>query len=268
MCKVEISVIIPVYNSEDTILKAINSVLEQTYKGSVEIIAVNDGSTDNSLAILKKFQSENLSVPFFIIDQQNGGVQMARNAGLRIAKGLWIALLDADDCWLPNKLEKQMKVLENNKHIDFLGCNRNNEVTKVLWHTKDKLERINFKELLIKMYPQTSTAIFKREIIDEIGLYDETLRYGEDGDYWLRICLKKQMYFMPDNLVITGEGKPNFGFSGMTSKLGKMERGNLSVLYKNFRLKNINLFELVLLRFYYFIKYTRRVLIVKLRKLI
>ncbi|MFA6086660.1 glycosyltransferase family 2 protein [Mucilaginibacter sp.] len=258
-----ISVIIPLYNSEDTIIQAINSILKQTYETQLEIIIVNDGSKDNSLQVVTDFCRDLPNV--IIIDQANGGAQMARNAGLRIAKGDWIALLDADDCWLPNKLEKQFEILNDNIHIDFLGCNRNDEVIKVLWSKKDKLSKIEFKDLLVKMYPQTSTVVFKRNVLNDVGLYDETLRYGEDGDYWLRISLKKQMYFMPDSLVITGNGKPSFGFSGMTANLAKMEKGNNYVLYKNLMLKNINIMDFALLKGFYFIKYLRRLLITKIR---
>jgi glycosyltransferase involved in cell wall biosynthesis len=260
-----VSVIIPMYNSSKTILQSVESVLKQTYREDFEIIVVNDGSTDDSLSIIEKFKRDNHKINLLIVDQPNGGVQMARNAGLRMAKGEWIALLDSDDYWLPDKIEKQMAVLTANSTIDFLGCNRNNEEIKVLWSKKNKLSKVKFKELLIKMYPQTSTTIFKRSILTDVGLYDEGLRYGEDGDYWLRICAKKEMYFMPESLVITGGGKPNFGFTGMTSNLSKMEKGNLRVLYKNLELKNINVLEYALLRGYYLIKYIRRRVLTNIR---
>ena len=262
-----ISVVIPMYNASKTISSCVNSVLKQAYKGEIEIIIINDGSTDDSLLIAKKIRSDNPSVNINLIDQLNGGVQMARNAGLRIAQGEWIALLDSDDCWNQHKLQMQMEVLMNNNNIDFLGCNRNNENTKILWRKKDKLSKINFKELFIKMYPQTSTAIFKKNILDDVGLYDETLRYGEDADYWLRICKKKQMYFMPESLVTTGGGKPNFGFSGLSANLGKMEKYHVRVLYKNFQQKNITIIEYALLRIFYLMKYSRRILISKMHKL-
>ncbi|MCK9208483.1 MAG: glycosyltransferase family 2 protein, partial [Salinivirgaceae bacterium] len=257
--------VIPMYNAQETIIKAVSSVLNQTYEGTIELIVVNDGSTDNSLAIIERFKKDHPSLKMEILDQVNGGVQKARNAGLKIAKGQWIALLDSDDYWYPEKTKIQMDILKANGGIDFLGCSRNNEKIKVLWKKKDKLSQIYFKDLLIKMYPQTSTVIFKKSILSEVGLYDEDLRYGEDGDYWLRISLKKQMYFLPETLVTTGDGKPNFGYSGMTAKLDKMEKGNLKVLHKNYILKNINFVEYILLRFYYLLKYIRRQLIVKAR---
>jgi glycosyltransferase involved in cell wall biosynthesis len=262
----DISVVIPLYNSEETIIEAVESVLNQTYLGKIELIIINDGSTDNSLKVVNSYILNNNISNIKIIDQVNGGVQKARNAGLRAATGEWIALLDSDDFWLPEKIEKQMKVLRENPHIDFLGCNRNNEETKILWRKKNSLSKINFKDLLIKMYPQTSTAIFKRSILTDIGFYDETLRYAEDADYWLRISLKKEMYFMPESLVITGQGKPSFGFSGLSANLRAMQEGNLQILYKNLKEKNISPLEYSFFRVFYLIKYTRRMLITKLRR--
>jgi len=264
---IDISVVIPMYNAQNTIIKAVKSVLDQTFDGTVEIIIVNDGSTDSSLSIVNEFKLANPTINIVIADQPNGGAQKARNAGLMLAKGNWIALLDSDDYWLPEKLKIQMRILRANKNIDFLGCNRNNEKTRVLWMKKEKLSKIKYKELLIKMYPQTSTAIFRKSIISEVGLYDETLRYGEDGDFWLRISIKKEMYFLPESLVITGDGKPNFGYSGMTSLLDKMEKGNIKVLRKQLNLNHINFLEFLILRVYYLIKYSRRKLIVSLRNL-
>lgn len=261
-----ISVIIPMYNSSKTILQSITSVLNQNYEGKMEIIVINDGSTDDSLKVVNNYILDNKLSNVKIINQENGGVPKARNAGLRIAKGEWIALLDSDDSWLPEKIGKQMKVLSENPHIDFLGCNRNNEEIKILGRKKNSLSKINFKDLLIKMYPQTSTAIFNRNIITDIGFYDETLRYAEDGDYWIRISKKKEMYFMPESLVITGQGKPSFGFSGLSANLRAMQQGNLQILHKNLKEKNISPLEYSFFRAFYLIKYIRRTLITKLRR--
>src|ERR1700748_2886881 len=104
----KISVIIPMYNAEKTIIRCIRSVLNQTYKANYQIIVANDGSKDDSLNVIKSFVSQNKQHDIEIIDKPNGGAATARNAGLRIAKGEWIALLDSDDEWVPNKIEVQM----------------------------------------------------------------------------------------------------------------------------------------------------------------
>ena len=117
-----ISVIIPLYNKEKSITDTVNSVLNQTFK-DFELIIVNDGSKDNSLSVVNQFTDKRVK----IIDKPNGGVSTARNAGMKRAEGEYIALLDSDDEWLPHKLERQIEVLNENPHIDFLGTNRNGE---------------------------------------------------------------------------------------------------------------------------------------------
>ncbi|MHC0443545.1 glycosyltransferase family 2 protein, partial [Flavobacterium sp. 3-210] len=89
------------------------------------------------------------------------GVSSARNLGLKNATGFYIALLDSDDEWLPNKLERQMQILKNNSEIDFLGCSRNGEQLNIFGRVIKRLHKANIKELLVKMFPQTSTAVFK-----------------------------------------------------------------------------------------------------------
>src|SRR5690554_8078017 len=104
-----ISVIIPMYNAEKTILNALNSIKNQTYKDDFEILVVNDGSIDKSVDCVEKFKKENPEWKIELIHQTNQGVSSARNKGLKVAKGEYIAFLDADDEWLPEKTEKQMK---------------------------------------------------------------------------------------------------------------------------------------------------------------
>lgn len=263
-----VSVIIPMYNSEKTIIKALDSVVNQTFKEKMEIIITNDGSTDDSLAIVKEYKAKlnKNNIEMIIIDKENGGVSSARNAGLRIAKGKYIALLDSDDEWKLEKIEKQIEILHAYPEIDFLGCERNNEITKIFWKKLQKLQKIKLSDLLIKMFPQTSTAIFKSIILRDVGYYDENQKYSEDGNFWLRICAQKNFYMLQESLVITGNGKYNFGASGLSSNLVEMERGCHKNLLDMFDLKYINKIEYIIYRIFYYIKYMRRLLIVKLRE--
>jgi glycosyltransferase involved in cell wall biosynthesis len=267
--EVEVSVIIPVYNSENTIIKAIDSIKNQTYKGKMEIILINDGSKDNSLCVIKEyiknFSAENIEIR--IINQENKGASAARNRGLREAKGKYIALLDSDDEWLENKLEKQLEILEKNREIDFLGCNRNGEQTKILFKIYKELKKIELKHLLIKVMPATPCAIFKRDILEDVGYYDETQRYSEDANYWMKICAAgKNFYMMPESLVITGAGKPHFGFSGLSSNLVGMHEGTLKNLRDMLKINAISRGEYLFFNIFYHLKYFRRILIVGLRK--
>lgn len=264
--KIVVSVIIPVYNSEDTILKAINSVLEQTYDGPVEIIVVNDGSTDNSLAILKNFQSENLSVPFFIIDQLNGGVSSARNAGLKVAKGEYIAFLDSDDIWLPDKLKKQIMFLEKNLQYSFVGCLHNSIVLKSPYKIENDVYIITIKKMLVKMAPQTSTALVRKEVFLKSGIYDENQKYAEDGNLWFRIAFNHKMAILPESLVFAGAGKPGFGHSGLSAKIWLMQKGEMKNILELLKYEKISLFQFLIFSSYSLLKFLRRVIIVTFRK--
>ena len=122
-----ISVIIPLYNAENTILAALDSVKNQEGDFDFEIMVINDGSTDKSAEKVQQFIDENPQLKIQLIHQENKGVSSARNAGLRSAKGEWIAFLDSDDVWLPHKTKVMMKVLTENPEIDFLVALRNSE---------------------------------------------------------------------------------------------------------------------------------------------
>lgn len=263
-----VSVIIPMYNSERTIERALNSVVNQTYQGNIEIIVINDGSKDNSLNLVKEYEKKlnKENIEMFIINKKNGGVSTARNEGLKNARGKYIALLDSDDEWLEKKLEVQIQILKKNKDIDFLGCERNGEKTKILLKNVTGLTKVKIHDLMIKMFPQTSTAIFKKEILKDVGYYDETQKYSEDGNLWLRICAKKNFYMYSESLVITDGGKPNFGHSGLSANLKEMEKGCQKNLREMLNLKYINRYSFYFYRLFYFIKYIRRIVIAKLRK--
>ncbi len=243
-----ISVIIPVFNAEKTLEFALNSVKNQSWNGDFEIIIVNDGSKDKSAELAKNFAEKNPELHIQIINQQNKGVSAARNAGLRIAKGEYLALLDADDQWLENKTEKQMQVFANSKFpIDFLVSLWNDE--QVTWpYTIDKekkLVKISLNQLLLKITGQTSTAIFKRKVLENTGYFDENQRYSEDANFWMRATEHNEMYLLPESLVIAGDGKKSFGHSGLSANLPEMEKGiqkNLREMRSSKRISDLQYF--------------------------
>lgn len=260
----KISVVVPMYNSEDTIIRTLNSIKNQTYLNHIlEILIVNDGSTDNSFALVKKYAEENIEIPINIINKPNGGVSSARNTGMDIAKGEWIALLDSDDEWLPEKIEIQMKTIYENPEIDFLGGDIDNRGLKILWNRVNSLYKANVKDICLKVFPQTSTAIFKRRIYKEIGGYDESQSYAEDGNYFLKICARYNYFHLPVQMVCYGGGKPGFGFSGLSANLKKMYEGNIKNIKELKRDSIISNKFYIFLRFFYWAKYARRILIVK-----
>ena len=261
-----ISVIIPMYNSERTIEKALDSVVGQTYPAHYQIIVVDDGSSDRSAELVERYAEAHPSADIRLIRQSNGGVSSARNAGMRAATGQWIALLDSDDQWLPDKTRIQMDILSRHPQIDLLGSNVTGAKTRILWKTKNKLSPIHVWELFIKWHPPTPTIIFKSDILEEIGQYNESMRYAEDGEFLLRICMRKNCWFTPEQLVFCGEGKPAFGASGLSANLNGMQRGQRYFIRYAYQTHAINYIQYLFFRMYAELKHWRRLAIVWNRK--
>jgi glycosyltransferase involved in cell wall biosynthesis len=259
-----VNIIIPVYNSEKTILRTLNSVKEQTYS-DYEIIVVDDGSSDNSVSLINSFISNYPQLQIKLIIKENGGVSSARNIGLKASKSDWIALLDSDDQWLPNKLERQMQVLQENPHIDFLGTTRNNEILEKIFFKKVFfLQKITPILLLLKYIYATPTVIFKRGIIKNIGFFDETQSHLEDNKFFISVCMKYNCYLLNESLVITGGGKPHLGYSGLSSNIMKMYLGELKNLKFAYNIRLINYFLYLCLLIFSFFRFLRRLFIYKL----
>lgn len=262
--EINISVVIPMYNSEKTIVRALESVRQQTSIEYIkEVIIINDGSIDLSLDIVKKYRYDHPEIKIRLFSQKNKGVSAARNFCLKESKGNWIALLDADDEWLPEKIEKQIKVLLKNPEIDFIGGKINNKPLKILWKKIDTLHKADIKELCIKAFPQTSTVLFRRKIYEDIGGYDENMKYAEDMNYFMKICLAYNYYCLPEQLVIYDGGKKGFGQGGLSGNLKEMYLGNVKNLIEIKKIKKIKKSFYFLMRIFYFFKYIRRKLIVK-----
>lgn len=252
-----ISIIIPVYNAESTIINALNSIKAQTVGLQIfEVIIINDGSTDLSKEAVGNFIRENPGMEIRFLEQANGGVSRARNAGMKIAKGDYIAFLDADDEWLPLKTERQLAYLEN-KHfaVDFLATRRNHNRILLPYFVKNHLAEITFGKLLLRNEAQPSTVLFKRKILDNIGYFNDDQRYAEDLNYWMRISRNNKMYILDENLLIADGGKRTFGVSGLSADLHLMEEGFQRNLKEMHALKHISWGQYFLLKFFYKAKY-------------
>lgn len=184
----QVSVIVPTYNSAQYISEAIDSVFNQTYE-DWEIIVVDDGSTDNTKEVLRKYSSK---IGYFY--QENKGPSSARNKGIKSAKGKYIAFLDADDMWMPEKLKLQMDVISKEPSIGLVSCDGyiidmdgviQKQITKRRYLNKKKL----LDDLLFRnVIGATPSLLVRKECFHVVGLFDETLAVGEDRDMWLRIC--------------------------------------------------------------------------------
>lgn len=263
----KISVVIPAYNASSTIVTAIQSVQNQQLVDNInlEIIIINDGSLDNTEEIVKDYISDG-SDNIILISKNNGGVSKARNIGIKEASGEWIAFLDSDDEWLPNKLQRQIDIIKCTTGVNFIGCARNDEVLSILGRKINQLYLASCNDLLLKMFPQTSTALVRKSILDLVGYYNETMTHSEDGELWIRICSKGGFYYLPESLVITGGGKDNFGESGLSSNTRQMHLGTLKILTISRDNNIISFFKYLILNIFYHIKYIRRLLIIKMRK--
>lgn len=171
-----VSVIIPVYNCDRYLAEAIESVLKQTYQ-HIEVIVVDDGSIDKTALIAASF---NDSIHY--IYQPNSGPAVARNRGLRTARGNVISFLDADDLWPTNKLQLQLAYLTNNPSVEIvLGRTQFMQLTSIV-DGIHKFEELSYPRLFLNL----GSAIFRKTVFDQVGLLEEALFYSEDVDWFNR----------------------------------------------------------------------------------
>jgi len=187
----KVSIIISVYNSQKFLEECIESALNQTYQ-NIEIIAVDDGSTDNSLKILKKYSNK-----IKIISKKNAGTASALNQGIKIAKGEWIKRLDHDDVLYPDAVENLVSVgknIEDKKNTILYGyidrINLTGKVTKKPESNYNNLEIFDFNVILLDHFIANHNAsLIHRSSFEEYGMYNESIEISEDYELWLRYCL-------------------------------------------------------------------------------
>lgn len=199
-----VSVIIPTYNREKTIASSIQSVLEQTYS-NLELIVVDDGSVDDTEKIVNEIKDERLK---YIKCKTNGGVAAARNVGIAASRGEFIAFNDSDDIWKKTKLAVQMKLMENNMECDFVYCafaRRFINGVKVRVPAKendlDKLHGKVFEKLLQGNFISTQTILFRKRIIDNIGMFNEKIKAFDDYEFVLRVAREYPIFYIDEELV-------------------------------------------------------------------
>lgn len=208
-----VSIIIPIYNSDKFLAETIHSAMAQTWVNK-EIILVDDGSTDNSLAIAKTFECEWIR----IFHQQNKGASAARNYGIREAKGEYIQFLDADDLLSPNKIEEQLKLLRNSINSLAIGPTvyfkdgANPFEIPIIheWFQEGSIDNIDF---LIKLYggeligPNYGGMIAlhswltPRSVIEKAGFWNENLSFDDDGEYFCRVVLNADKIIYSEKAV-------------------------------------------------------------------
>jgi glycosyltransferase involved in cell wall biosynthesis len=213
-----ISVIIPCFNKEDFIRETLDSVLSQTYlKAIKEIIVIDDGSTDNSASLVKE---KAISFPLIkYLYQPNAGVSAARNTGIICANGKYLAFLDADDLWQPDKIERQYKALKQYPHVGLFYTDlfKYDYKTETLTPVKVISYKENETELLFKFVAKgapviPSTVLVKKICFEQVGLFDVLLvNGGEDIDMWLRIARQYSFHHIDGCLIKKRELKGSLG---------------------------------------------------------
>ena len=222
--KYKISVVIPTLNRINTLQRALDSVINQTYKPA-EIIVVDNGSSDGTLKFLREQYPK-----ITILTENKIGVSSARNKGIKKSINQWIALLDSDDAWHPRKLEIQTSMLDsalkeyNLIHTDEIWFRNNKHINQMKKHKKQG--GYIFERCLSLCCISPSSVLFKKNILDKVGLFDESLPVCEDYDMWLKICSSEEVLFAQDKLT--------YKYGGHKDQLSKSYWG-----MDRFRIKSI-----------------------------
>jgi glycosyltransferase involved in cell wall biosynthesis len=230
----QISVIIPTYNRRSLLARAINSVLEQSFK-NFELIVIDDGSCDGTKELIEQQFSEKL----IYFKQENRGVSNARNRGVEMSCGEWVAFLDSDDYWHPDKLKQQISFLQKNVAIKALQ-------TQEFWRRKGKivnpLQRYSkpqgwiFEESLKVCTISPSSLIISKTVFIDLGGFDEELKVCEDYDLWLRLTPNYRVELLEQSLITKTGGHPN----QLSTSLPAMERFRIYSLLKVISLLNLS----------------------------
>ena len=196
-----VSVIIPTYNRASLLSRAIESVMNQTFK-DFELIIIDDGSTDNTRDTVEGFQRMDARVKY--LRQENSGTPASPlNTGINNSQGEYLAFLDDDDEWLPQKLEKQITLFQISKkpNVGIIGCGcfmiRGNKIKTYEFPATDNI----IKLLLNKsVFLSCSSTVMKKEVFNKLGKFDETFRLFFARDMWLRICQDYDFDFVDEPL--------------------------------------------------------------------
>ena len=198
----EISVIIPTYNAAEYLPEAIDSVLAQTFQ-DFELIVVDDGSTDGTEEVVRSYGDR-----VRYLRQENRGPGAAKNLGIKNSRGPLVVTLDADDRWLPHKLERQYEYMREHPEIgmvntDFSTFNEKGVMTR---HYNREYRKIYqgdiFDRLLQKNFVGSGVVMFRRECLDRVGLFPENFMISEDWHLWLRIAKEYRVGYIDEPMAM------------------------------------------------------------------
>ena len=218
----EVAVVVPCYNAASYLARALDSVLAQTYT-NFRLCVVDDGSTDETARLLRGYAEYGSCVR-----QQRSGAAAARNRGISVCKERYIAFLDADDYWLPTKLERQIALLEQNPGVglvcsDCATIEGRKNIGSYFSNTKVPKTGRLFELLTRECFIFTPTVVVRRACMEEVGLFNESLEVSEDFELWLRIAARWDVAVVPEVLAVR-ETRPE-GLSLSTRRETYLENG-------------------------------------------
>jgi glycosyltransferase involved in cell wall biosynthesis len=227
----EVSIVIPTYNSAAYLLEAVNSVLAQTFQ-DLEVIVIDDGSTDNTEAAMSQF-----GPPVRYLRQSNGGVAVARNRGIEESRGRYVAFLDADDTWLPNKLERQFEAFKksDNKVCYTAFTVVDSDLTPIrIAHSQRRGKTLEDLLLRGNIVGSICTVLCERALLQGVGGFDSSLSQCADWDMWVRLAARTDFLYVDEPLVTYRQHASN-----MSRNAPLLEHDSLRVLEKGFAMPEL-----------------------------
>ncbi len=224
----KVSVVIPTYDRAGIVIRAIQSVLTQTYQ-NLEIIVVDDGSRDNTCEVIERLHDPRVR---YIRHDANQGGSAARNTGIEVAAGEYVAFLDSDDEWLPEKLEKQVRLLQGSDssvgavYTGLIVINEHKEKANI---TIPKYRGAILGELFSANRVGTASSVMvRRECFSRVGAFDSAMVSCQDWDMWIRLSKYYKFDFVPESLVYY-----HLGDNGRITKNWRaVEDGHLRIVEK------------------------------------
>jgi glycosyltransferase involved in cell wall biosynthesis len=224
-----ISVVVPAYNAEKTILETIQSIQKQTFS-NFELIVINDGSTDKTVELLNTIVDPRLK----IFSYENGGLPVARNRGIAHANGEFITFIDADDLWTPDKLELQIAALQQHQEagVVYSWTAFINDKGQLIYAQEPSFfDGDVYPQLLVNNFISSgSNILVRRQFIESAGEFDPLLKSAEDWDYNIRLAALCPFAVVPKYQILYRKSQ-----NSMTAKINVMEKAIFTVIERAFQ---------------------------------
>jgi glycosyltransferase involved in cell wall biosynthesis len=229
----QVSVIIPTYNGASYVASAIQSALNQTFE-DLEILIVDDASTDRTLNEIEPFLTDKRVK--LLCNTSNLGIPATKNKAVKMARGQFIAFLDQDDVWLPNKLEVQINHLKQDDNIGVIASaiyfidESGNLIGKKILNIENAQPLTQVKRLLLGNFITNSSAVVRRSCFDKVGYFNENLRGSDDYDLWVRIAKYFKIHYLNQILIKKRLHKLNFSELNIQTMMeGKLQVINSAI---------------------------------------